>query len=316
MNASWKSYNQLQRKRELEYMNRVAEMVGTGIARGDLPWQRTFEPSQMVPPMNPSTGTVYKDTNILYHLLAKKTDHRYGVWATLKNHGFYLKKGSKTVPIMRIVNKKLIEQFDEQTGHSTKRWIKLKKPEIEYFYCANYGDLVNPPDAHKVTVETRGHDFEQFLAQTGARVEISQDQQGYDVESDIIFVKPRDSYRDDRSYFSQVSRSLCRWAAAEGRLNTGLDTYLDSKEAYAAQITRERAAALLLCHEYGLGWDPDPSDVNRVVELEVLLKSAIERPQSILKIMQDAIATKGYLKALTIQRDQSRENQVDPEQER
>ncbi len=254
-----------------EVTDRIIEMIETGTAPWQRPWDRPRHPNVPVWPINAATGQTYRGINVLLlgHDPRMADDPRWCGYQQAQARGWQVQAGARSTTIYFFKRIEVADgsEADEEPrvdadDSSSRRTIPLLRrhtvfhasqiegiPSLE----AVYGTAAGLPD-HVWDAEER---LERLLQGTGARFVHEGARAYYDFLEDTITLPPRARFRDAAAFFGVAFHELGHWTGHETRLNRPLTGQRDAP-AYAREELRAELASAFLGAELGIVHDLEP----------------------------------------------------------
>ena len=254
-----------------EVTDRIIEMIETGTAPWQRPWDRPRHPGVPAFPVNAATGNAYRGINVL--LLGgdprMADDPRWCGYQQAQARGWHVQAGARGTPIYFFKRIEVADgsEADEELrvdadDSSLRRTIPLlcrhtvfHASQIEGIPSleAVYGSMAGLPD-HVWDTEER---LERLLRGSGARFVHAGTRAYYNLLEDTITLPPRARFRDATAFFGVAFHELGHWTGHATRLNRPLTGQRDSP-AYAREELRAELASAFLGAELGIAHDLEP----------------------------------------------------------
>ncbi|WP_169250379.1 zincin-like metallopeptidase domain-containing protein [Candidatus Competibacter phosphatis] len=254
-----------------EVTDRIIEMIETGTAPWQRPWDRPRHLGVPAFPVNAATGNAYRGINVL--LLGGDPrladDPRWCGYQQAQARGWHVQAGARGTPIYFFKRIEVADgsEADEELrvdadDSSLRRTIPLlcrhtvfHASQIEGIPSleAVYGSMAGLLD-HVWDTEER---LERLLRGSGARFVHAGTRAYYDPLEDTITLPPRARFRDAAAFFGVAFHELGHWTGHATRLNRPLTGQRDSP-AYAREELRAELASAFLGAELGIAHDLEP----------------------------------------------------------
>ena len=254
-----------------EVTDRIIEMIETGTAPWQRPWDRPRHPGVPAFPVNAATGNAYRGINVL--LLGgdprMADDPRWCGYQQAQARGWHVQAGARGTPIYFFKRIEVTDgsEADEELrvdadDTSLRRTIPLlcrhtvfHASQIEGIPSleAVYGSMAGLPD-HVWDTEER---LERLLRGSGARFVHAGTRAYYDPLEDTITLPPRARFRDATAFFGVAFHELGHWTGHATRLNRPFTGQRDAP-AYAREELRAELASAFLGAELGITHDLEP----------------------------------------------------------
>jgi len=243
------------------------------IKEGAAPWMQPLKPGVSVRPINASTGKPYQGLNCLLLCLASQADPRWATYRQARALGGQVRKGEKGQCI-------LYWRFDHKRAQRDKEGRILKDPQgdtvwthtptrrplVRFAWVFNATQIDGLPAPPWETGETAPRSPAAVAAATDAWVgglgaRLVEGVHGsaagaYALQSDTIYMFPRDLYRSDMEWYRTLFHELAHWTGHESRLARLAPGMSQDPQAYAREELRAEIAAWMLCQACGTGFEP------------------------------------------------------------
>ena len=203
----------------------IVETVIDAMKAGTAPWQRPWHQRGGFP-TNVSTGNPYNGGNAMYlALLGSLKFQGANLWVGFgqcKKMGGSVLKGEKGTAILR----PLIVPKDKADPEAGTKMVGFK---VEYVWHISQTTLEQP----EVESNERMLDatkLDEFVANTGAKVEYGYDRACFIPSQDVVHMPKRTAFKSEGGYYGTLLHELTHWTGHKSRLNRLSDK---SREGYA-----------------------------------------------------------------------------------
>lgn len=281
----------------------IADQLIAKINTGESP----FQVPGMRMPLNPLTGKAYRGMNALWLAMQDRTDPR---WMTLKQasnrQGLKIATGSKGTLISFLKTTDRVQLLDDKgnpqlntRGNPKTDLIKLAHPVEREAYVFNGEQIegIQPLNQFLATREkfqaehSPGDQLAKLVELSGANVETTTGEPGYDPGERIIYMPEIDDFASEQQYNAALLFELVKFAGHDKEL-------FDPMDVSTAESIRPAIAALLLGSEIGVHSQLAP----QLVPDDILLV-AESSPEELEKAANSAQYVMDYLIGLEIPRD-------------
>lgn len=281
----------------------IAGRLAERLTNGESP----FDEPGMRMPVNPTTGKAYRGMNALWLAMQDRNDPR---WMTLKQasnrQGWKVEKGSTGTLISFLKTTDRVQLLDENgrpqlnTNNNPKtELIKLTEPVERQAYVFNGEQIEGIPslqdfqagrDAFLARNEP-GEQLAKLVELSGATVELTSGEPGYDPADRIIYMPEPDVFGSPGQHQAALLYELVKFAGQDKDLYEPMDVT-------AAEQIRPALAALFLGSELGI-----PSQLAPQLDRQELLDVAANLPEELEKAANDAQYITDHLIGLESPRD-------------
>ena len=256
-----------------EVTDRIIEMLETGVAPWQKPWNSTDASLDM--PMNPTTGKAYRGGNAI-HLMATGLQHGYGDprWMTYRQAAglaWQVRKGEKGTQIEfwevkaeRDTRSEPVRDRDSDGQQSPEEPDDRRGNRLIHrvYTVFNAKQIEGIPEwtAKQWTAFEVVESAEQILQNSGATIRHDQaDSAFYNRFADSIHLPPMHAFNDAAGYYGTALHELAHWSGHPTRLNraTLTDSYRFGDISYAKEELRAELASVFLAAERGIPHDPE-----------------------------------------------------------
>lgn len=252
-----------------EVTNQIIEMLETGTA----PWQKPWEATSAAIPFNPTSERNYRGGNAL-HLMATAarkgfSDPRWLTYRQAQENGWQVRGGEKGTQIE-------YWQFDDRSGGS-RSGAPQSEPDspdqpgasharhapIHRVYTVFNAEQIEGVPAHQPRQRNEwevAKTGEQILANSGASIAHDQpDRAFYSRAQDSIHLPPKDAFRSAPDYYGTALHELAHWTGHPTRLNrqTLNESYRFGDPNYAKEELRAELTSVFLAAERGIPHNPE-----------------------------------------------------------
>jgi len=216
------------------------------LEEGTPPWVMPWKQGGFSPliPQNASNGNRYSGINIsiLWDACIKR-GYKENRWLTYKQaaaHGGHVRKGEKGVPVVFVKS----HEVDGEDGQTEKKFFTRV---YTVFNIAQIDGLSDVPDATEVLYD--GPEF--FRGMTAKVVFGKTDMAYFNVNSDTIYMPPKEAFETPAHYHATMLHELIHWTGHSSRLNR-FDDEVDGKDHYAFEELVAEMGSAYLCAYLGL----------------------------------------------------------------
>ncbi|HRB96172.1 MAG TPA: zincin-like metallopeptidase domain-containing protein [Nitrosomonas sp.] len=300
------------------FHEQVAENLIEQLKKGTAPWQKPWEPGDLlaVLPVNPTTGKRYRGINSLNLMSLAYTDPRWLTYKQAINIGAQVRKGEKSTLVQywkftdeRIKTDDNNNPVLNSEGDPIKEQVRLERPRVFYASVFNAEQVDNLPE-----LDIKAPDWdpleraEHILQASKAVIHHGEaDRAFYRASTDSIHLPHKHQFPTPDRYYATALHELGHWTGHELRLNRDLSHPFGS-EGYGREELRAEIASMLLSGELGIGHDPG----QHVTYVSSWIKALQEDPTEIFRAAADAEKIQDYVLALSQQHEMAQE--VDAEE--
>ncbi|GKS70572.1 antirestriction protein ArdC [Nitrosomonas sp. PY1] len=291
------------------FHEQVAENLIEQLKKGAAPWQKPWEPGDLlaVLPMNPTTGKRYRGINSLNLMSRAYTDPRWLTYKQAVSLGAQVRKGEKSMLVQywkftdeRIKNDDSGNPVFNTEGQPIKEQVRLERPRVFYAAVFNAQQMDNLPE-----LDIKAPDWdpleraEHILQASNAVIRHGEaDRAFYRPSTDSIHLPHKHQFSTPDRYYATALHELGHWTGHELRLSRDLSHPFGS-EGYAKEELRAEIASMLLSGELGIGHDPG----QHVAYVNSWIKALQEDPTEIFRAAADAEKIQDYVLALSQQQE-------------
>jgi len=291
------------------FHEQVAESLIEQLKKGVAPWQKPWEPGDLlaVLPVNPTTGKRYRGINSLNLMSRAYTDPRWLTYKQAVSLGAQVRKGEKStlVQYWKFTEERIKEDDNgnpvlNSNGQPIKEQVRLERPRVFYASVFNAEQMDNLPE---LIVKAPDWDplerAEHILQASNAVIRHGEaDNAFYRPSTDSIHLPHKHQFPIPDRYYATALHELGHWTGHELRLNRDLSHPFGS-EGYAKEELRAEIASMLLSGELGIGHDPG----QHVAYVSSWIKALQEDPIEIFRAAADAEKIQDYVLALSQQQE-------------
>jgi len=295
------------------FHEQVAENLIEQLKKGTAPWQKPWEPGDLlaVLPMNPTTGKRYRGINSLNLMSRAYTDPRWLTYKQAVSLGAQVRKGEKSTLVQywkftdeRIKTDDNNNPVLNSEGNPIKEQVRLERPRVFYAAVFNAQQIDNLPE---LDIKTPDWDplkrAEHILQASHAVIRHGEaDRAFYRPSTDSIHLPNKHQFPTPDRYYATALHELGHWTGHELRLNRDLSHPFGS-EGYGREELRAEIASMLLSGELGIGHDPG----QHVAYVSSWIKALQEDPTEIFRAAADAEKIQDYVLALSQQQEIGKE---------
>jgi antirestriction protein ArdC len=240
--------NRVATDRYAEITDRIVDALENGEV---LPWVRPWRSAG--PLRNAFTGHVYRGINTLLLGMMPYSDPRWATYNQITKAGGDL-RGQKGV---QIVMWKFYKKEDPDTGK------EKTIPFMKYFTVFNVEQATGlelPALDIAPLAEDRNEEWDNFIEETGARVEYGADGACYQPLHDVVEMPEFSSFKSVDGFYATIFHELGHWTGAESRLDRDGIARFDNhgSEQYAfEELVAELTSAFI---GRDLGYDSETSE--------------------------------------------------------
>jgi putative DNA primase/helicase len=295
------------------FHEQVAENLIEQLKKGTAPWQKPWEPGDLlaVLPVNPTTGKRYRGINSLNLMSRAYTDPRWLTYKQAVNIDAQVRKGEKSTLVQywkftdeRIKTDDNNNPVLNNEGNSIKEQVRLERPRVFYAAVFNAQQMDNLPE---LDIKTPDWDplerAEHILQASNAVIRHGEaDRAFYRPSTDSIHLPHKHQFPTPDRYYATALHELGHWTGHELRLNRDLSHPFGS-EGYGREELRAEIASMLLSGELGIGHDPG----QHVAYVNSWIKALQEDPTEIFRAAADAEKIQYYVLAFSQQQEIGKE---------
>ena len=289
-----------------EFAEKIIEDLKCGVA----PWQKPWQPGEVLAPMNPVSGTVYSGINRV--MLS-----RYGFddprWMTLRQANTLdcrVKKGEKSQCIVywQFSREEPARDDDgkpvlDDEGNQVMEKVELTRPIVRFSSVFHVSQLAGeiPPLDKSVLVPPwdPNEKAEAILQNSGAVIKHNQRNRAfYSLSTDEICLPPKDHFMGQDTYYATALHELGHWTGHVSRLAREFGPF--GSEVYAREELRAEIASWMLGQDLGIGHDPG----QHLAYVGSWIKALEKDPFEIVRACRDAEKIKHYV--ITMEQKQER----------
>ncbi|MEK7792652.1 MAG: zincin-like metallopeptidase domain-containing protein, partial [Pseudomonadota bacterium] len=248
------------------FHEQVAENLIEQLKKGAAPWQKPWEPGDLlaVLPMNPTTDKRYRGINSLNLMSRAYTDPRWLTYKQAVSLGAQVRKGEKStlVQYWKFTDENIKTDDNNNPvlnseGNPIKEQVRLERPRVFYAAVFNAQQMDNLPE---LSIKAPDWDplerAEHILQASNAVIRHGEaDRAFYRPSTDSIHLPHKHQFPTPDRYYATALHELGHWTGHELRLNRDLAHPFGS-EGYAKEELRAEIASMLLSGELGIGHDP------------------------------------------------------------
>ena len=286
-----------------EYHRQFADTIINQIRRGTAPWQKPWQPGELVMPRNVDTDRTYRGGNSL-HLAAMQQergygDVRWGTYRQIQKLGGQVRKGERGTRILSFQDKKRTQVTDERgrprrdaEGKKLYRYEKLKTPYVRQYTVFNAEQADGLPERANPTPEPlwKTHqEAERVMQDGGVPVRhVQGDRAYYHMKRDEIVLPKRGQFPSANHYYQTALHELGHSTGHKNRMNRetlieGIDGGFGSPQ-YAREELRAEISAMMTGERVGVGHDPGRG----AAYVEGWVQALEEDPREIRRAAADA----------------------------
>jgi len=290
-----------------------AEKIIEDLKRGVAPWQKPWQPGEVLAPMNPVSGTVYSGINRV--MLS-----RYGFddprWMTLRQantRDCRVRKGEKAETIVYWQFSKEEPARDDDgkpvldgEGNQVMEKVELTRPIVRFssvFHVSQLaGELPALDKSSLVPPWNPNEKAEAILQNSGAVIKHNQRNRAfYSQSTDEICLPPKDHFRAQDAYYTTALHELGHWTGHVSRLAREFGPF--GSEVYAREELRAEITSWMLGQDLGIGHDPG----QHLAYVGSWIKALEKDPFEIVRACRDAERIKHYVIAMEQKQEQRQE---------
>ena len=301
------------KKTRKPFHEEFAEKIIEDLKRGVAPWQKPWQPGEVLAPMNPVSGTVYSGINRV--MLS-----RYGFddprWMTLRQANTVdcrVRKGEKSHTIVYWQFSKEEPARDDNgkpvlddEGNQVMEKVELTRPIVRFSSVFHVSQLAGdiPPLDKSVLVPPwdPNEKAEAILQNSGAVIKHNQRNRAfYSLGTDEICLPPKDHFMGQDTYYATALHELGHWTGHASRLAREFGPF--GSEVYAREELRAEIASWMLGQDLGIGHDPS----QHLAYVGSWIKALEKDPFEIVRACRDAERIKHYVIAMEQKQEQRQE---------
>jgi len=295
------------------FHEQVAENLIEQLKKGTAPWQKPWEPGDLLAalPVNSTTGKRYRGINSLNLMSRAYTDPRWLTYKQAISLGAQVRKGEKSTLVQYWkFTEEHIKKDDSgnivlnNESQPVKEQVRLERPRVFYAAVFNAQQMDNLPE-----LDIKAPDWdpleraERILQASHAVIHHGEaDRAFYRPSTDSIHLPHKHQFPTPDRYYATALHELGHWTGHESRLSRDLAHPFGS-EGYGREELRAEIASMLLSGELGIGHDPG----QHVAYVSSWIKALQEDPTEIFRAAADAEKIQEYVLALSQQQKIARE---------
>ncbi len=291
------------------FHEQVAENLIEQLKKGTAPWQKPWEPGDLLAalPVNPTTGKRYRGINSLNLMSCAYTDPRWLTYKQAVSLGAQVRKGEKStlVQYWKFTDERIKTDDNNNPvlnteGQPIKEQVRLERPRVFYAAVFNAQQMDNLPELDIKTPDWDPQErAEHILQASHALIRHGEaDRAFYRPATDSIHLPHKHQFPTPDRYYATALHELGHWTGHELRLNRDLSHPFGS-EGYGREELRAEIASMLLSGELGVGHDPG----QHVAYVSSWIKALQEDPTEIFRAAADAEKIQDYVLALSQQQE-------------
>jgi len=301
------------KKTRKPFHEEFAEKIIEDLKRGVAPWQKPWQPGEVLAPMNPVSGSVYSGINRV--MLS-----RYGFddprWMTLRQANTQecrVRKGEKaeTIVYWQFSKEEPARDDDgkpvlDDEGNQVMEKVELTRPIVRFSSVFHVSQLAGeiPPLDRSVLVPPwdPNEKAEAILGNSGAVIKHNQRNRAfYSLGTDEICLPPKDHFMGRDTYYATALHELGHWTGHASRLAREFGPF--GSEVYAREELRAEIASWMLGQDLGIGHDPG----QHLAYVGSWIKALEKDPFEIVRACRDAERIKHYVIAMEQKQEQRQE---------
>jgi antirestriction protein ArdC len=244
--------------------NQIIAAIEAGAGNVQLPWHRSG--SSITRPVNIASGNGYRGINtIALWAAADAFGFEQGIWGTYRQwqeRGAQVRKGEKSSLIVfyRQFEPGAPADADDTTDSAQRRFIAKASHVFNLAQVDGYTPESSIPEIDQVARDIRA---EQFIAATGATVQIGGERAFYRPSTDEVRMPDRIRFTGTatstptESWYSTLLHELTHWSGAQHRLDRQFGARFGD-DAYAMEELVAELGAAFLCGDLGITAAPRP----------------------------------------------------------
>jgi len=285
----------------------IAQKFIEQLREGTAPFQKKWEPGELVAPYNPLSGTRYKGANFVNLMLQDLSDPRWMTYKQAKDNGLQVKRNEKGSKIIFAKFDTLFTEYNkagrairDANGRIKKVRVALERPVIWMSTVFNatqvkgIEEIKNEPqvwNSHKV--------LDDLLENSKANIRYDQRSRAfYQPGDDSIHLPPRESFVSQESFYEVALHELAHWTGHPSRLDRG-DTGSYGSDGYAREELRAEIASFMLSSKFRLGHTPK----SHASYVETWVKILSDTPEEIMQASRDAQKIVTYILGFNLEKD-------------
>ena len=243
------------------YLKEIAKQFIIAIKEEKSPFQKSWDFGELTKtaPRNYPSGKVYQGLNSLYLRLAGYNNNLWLTISQAQNFGAKLRQDELAKTIQFV-------QFEEIRNLGLQETINLDKPKL---FLAKVFNLEQFENFYPFLIwgeDNLNHNIERILHNSQAVIKKSNtDNSFYHPKKDYISIADKNSFADERAYFSKILLELCRWTGHSFRLNRNSSAIFGSKD-YAKEELKVSLAYFLLAQTYGLSYEANTINYENILD--------------------------------------------------
>lgn len=301
------------KKNRKPFHEEFAAKIIEDLKRGVAPWQKPWQPGEVLAPMNPVSGTVYSGINRVMLSRHGFDDPR---WMTLRQANTLdcrVKKGEKSQCIVYWQFSKEEPAKDDDgkpvlddEGSQVMQKVELTRPIVRFSSVFHVSQLAGeiPPLDKSVLVPPwdPNKKAEAILQNSGAVIKHNQRNRAfYSLSTDEICLPPKDHFMGQDTYYATALHELGHWTGHASRLAREFGPF--GSEVYAREELRAEIASWMLGQDLGIGHDPG----QHLAYVGSWIKALEKDPFEIVRACRDAERIKHYVIAMEQKQEQRQE---------
>lgn len=292
----------------------VVELFIGCLNKSKIPWYQGFMPAE--PSFNPITNTVYRNSNrfILYinEFVNNYKDPRWMTFNQASSKGYFIKKGSKGVPIefwslydnknrksiTSAEAKRIIEEDKERSKDITyicRVYTVFNATQMEGIppYKNQNRNIAFDEEKYEVPLSVMNDFCENtdltMIEDDGVNTPY------YQPSEDKVVVPDRHRYMDEEAFFSDTFHEIAHSTGHAKRLKRDLKSRYEEKD-YAVEELRAEIGSAFICNSLGIISKPNRDYLeNSVAYVQSFLNVLNNNPNDLFKAIKDADGIANYV---------------------
>ena len=307
------------KKRELnETKKMILDNFIKELDKGELPWEKDWQ-TFVNSPKNLITNKQYDGQNAFLlsmplvdksgYKLNDPNDKRYLTFVQAVSNGYKLKKGSKSIPIVKydIYDKKTKAKFNPNTlnGMTEEQARKYVKDNVRAYtktfnvFNVNQLDetIKKPPKAKKYNKnwKEQAKRAEELINKSEAKIKNKeQDRAYYSLTTDSIMLPLKKQFKSEDAYLATAFHEMSHSTGAKNRLNRKMGGAFGSND-YAREELVAEFGSLFIAPEVGVKND-SKTDKNHVAYIQSWRRNIKSDPKYLFDAINQGALASDYIK--------------------
>ncbi|WP_300162294.1 zincin-like metallopeptidase domain-containing protein [Solidesulfovibrio sp.] len=301
------------KKTRKPFHEEFAEKIIEDLKRGVAPWQKPWRPGEVLPPLNPVSGTVYSGINRVMLSRYGFADPRWMTLRQANTQDCRVRKGEKaeTIVYWQFSKEEPTRDDDgkpilDDEGNQVMQKVELTRPLVRFssvFHVSQLAGEIPPLDKSSLVPPWDPNEkAETILQNSGAVIKHNQRNRAfYSLSTDEICLPPKDHFLAQDAYYATALHELGHWTGHVSRLAREFGPF--GSEVYAREELRAEIASWMLGQDLGIGHDPG----QHLAYVGSWIKALEKDPFEIVRACRDAERIKHYVITMEQKQEQHQE---------